>query len=48
MVTAVLMAVRYLKEDREGSLPLIMSYMEVDAATAATIYDRSVGSSATV
>jgi NitT/TauT family transport system substrate-binding protein len=43
MVTTVLMAVRYLKENREGTLPLIMSYMEVDAATAATIYDRSVG-----
>jgi ABC-type nitrate/sulfonate/bicarbonate transport system substrate-binding protein len=43
MVTALLMAVRYLKENRDGSLPLIMSYMEVDADTAAAIYDRSVG-----
>ena len=43
MVTALLMAVRYLRENREGTLPLIMSYMDVDADTAAAIYDRSVG-----
>jgi len=35
MVTAVLMAVRSLRENREGTLPLIMSYMDVDADTAA-------------
>jgi hypothetical protein len=41
MVSTLLMALRYVKENRAGTLPLMMDYLNVDAATAATIYDRT-------
>ena len=42
LVTAGLMGLRYLKENREGTLPLIMSYLSVDARDAGFVYDTTV------
>ena len=42
LVTAALMGLRTIKENRAASLPLIMSYLNVDAGEAALIYDNNV------
>jgi ABC-type nitrate/sulfonate/bicarbonate transport system substrate-binding protein len=39
MGAASLMGLRYVVENREGTLPLIQEYLQVDAPTAARIYD---------
>jgi ABC-type nitrate/sulfonate/bicarbonate transport system substrate-binding protein len=44
MVTASLMGFRYVLENREGTLPVIMDYGQVDAETAARLYDTMVKS----
>jgi NitT/TauT family transport system substrate-binding protein len=41
VVATALMGYRYVRENREGTLPLMMSYFEVDAETAALIYDNN-------
>ncbi len=42
LVTASLMGLRTVKENRAATLPLIMSYLNVDAGDAAIIYDNNV------
>jgi len=42
VVTTTLMGLRYIRENRAGTIPLIQSFLDTDAETAALIYDRTV------
>lgn len=44
VATTALMGLRYIKENREGTLPLMQAFMDLDAETAALVYDRTAGS----
>src|SRR5205085_7220305 len=42
MVLTSLMGYRYVKENRQGTLPLMPEFMGISPETAAAVYDRTV------